>query len=91
MWWTPDGRRFPNLLRAPQPLDELGKDYRLPLRLTVEGERHRIVRRGVRFMLHNELGHQGVSGEAYCVELDDGRYYWLVRDLFSGRWMGEPL
>jgi hypothetical protein len=77
-------------LRNPELLHGTQSDTGMLLTLTVDGHSLRVVDRGIRWLLTNEIGHGGVSGEAWIVTLEDGSTWWAVRDLMSGRkWIGE--
>jgi hypothetical protein len=91
MWIANDGRTISNPLRVPRELHGAMTETGLLLWVDLDGKRLRIKRHGIRFTLHDELNHQGMSGEAYCVELEDGSFWWACRDLMTGRWLGEPV
>lgn len=90
MWIASDGKKISNPLRVPRELHGGMTETGLLLWVDLDGKRLGIKRHGLRWLLYDELGHQGVSGEARCVELEDGSYWWAVRDLMAkAKWIGE--
>jgi len=92
MWISNEGQKIASPLRDAAPLHGGMTDVGMPVWFRIDGNRRNVVRRGMRWLLADELGRQGVAGEAWVVELDDGSFWWAVRDLMSGkRWLGEPV
>jgi hypothetical protein len=90
MWTSNDGEHMPSPLTNPIQLHGLADKHGMLLSLIVDGRDLRVLSHGVGWLLTNELGHQGVSGEAWLVTLEDGSTWWTARDLMArAKWVGE--